>query len=113
MSDPKHELLKRVFDLVIAAPVDQRQSLLIRECGGDVELRQRVAAMIEAAEDERFLAAPTEDGVSPAASTISTPGESPGTRIGPYKLLQRIGEGGFGSVFMAEQDRPIARKVAL
>jgi len=39
--------------------------------------------------------------------------EGPGSRIGPYKLIQRIGEGGFGSVFLAEQEQPVHRKVAL
>jgi hypothetical protein len=49
-----------------------------------------------------------------AATTLAAPvGEGPGTRIGPYKLLQLIGEGGFGSVFMAEQEKPVLRRVAL
>src|SRR5438270_250516 len=39
--------------------------------------------------------------------------EGPGSRIGPYKLLQQIGEGGFGVVYMAEQQEPVRRKVAL
>ncbi len=39
--------------------------------------------------------------------------EGPGTRIGPYKLLQQIGEGGMGVVYMAEQEQPVRRKVAL
>jgi len=51
---------------------------------------------------------------SDAAAVFSAPlREGPGSRIGPYKLLQLIGEGGFGSVFMAEQEKPVARKVAL
>ena len=51
---------------------------------------------------------------SAAAETVAGPlRETPGTRIGPYKLLQVIGEGGFGSVFMAEQEKPVVRKVAL
>jgi serine/threonine protein kinase len=41
------------------------------------------------------------------------PGEGIGTRIGPYKLLQQIGEGGFGAVYMAEQDKPVHRRVAI
>ena len=43
----------------------------------------------------------------------SPPAEEPGTRIGPYKLLQQIGEGGMGIVWMAEQEQPVRRKVAL
>src|SRR6185312_4358368 len=41
------------------------------------------------------------------------PAEKPGDRIGPYKLLQRIGEGGYGAVYMAEQEEPVRRRVAL
>jgi serine/threonine protein kinase/lipopolysaccharide biosynthesis regulator YciM len=53
-------------------------------------------------------AGPTED--APATRRIT---EGPGTRIGPYKLLQPIGEGGMGAVYMAEQEKPIRRRVAL
>jgi len=50
----------------------------------------------------------------PGDATIQAPlNEGPGTRVGAYKLLQLIGEGGFGSVFMAEQERPVVRRVAL
>src|SRR5205085_2625458 len=56
------------------------------------------------------LAAPAEELPARPDGRVA---EGPGTRIGPYKLLQQIGEGGFGIVFMAEQDRPVRRKVAL
>src|ERR1700729_342008 len=48
-----------------------------------------------------------------ATTMVAASHEGPGTRIGPYKLLQLIGEGGFGSVFMAEQEKPVLRRVAL
>ena len=57
-----------------------------------------------------FLLSPPEGLDATAVFSVS---EQPGTEIGPYKLLQQIGEGGFGVVFMAEQERPIRRKVAL
>ena len=132
MPSSDHERLRRIFDRVIDAPPAERAVTLERECAGDAVLRQRVEAMISAAEDERFLGSPTAE-VHPSSMqegfTVDTParssaprhvsqnpvqlGEKAGSRIGPYKLLQLIGEGGFGSVFMAEQEKPVARKVAL
>jgi eukaryotic-like serine/threonine-protein kinase len=119
----EHENLRRVFELVLAAAPDERAALLERECRGDAGLSRRVEAMVTAAEDSRFLAEPTlGPGITPVAAdpwasgvdAIAAPlREGPGTRIGPYKILQLIGEGGFGSVFMAEQEKPVQRKVAL
>jgi len=78
-------------------------------CAGDAGLRQRVESLL--AEQKNlgsFLALPD------APPTIDQqPPERPGTQIGPYKLLQQIGEGGFGIVFMAEQTEPVRRRVAL
>jgi serine/threonine protein kinase len=51
--------------------------------------------------------------IQPAANGPGPIAEGPGTRIGPYKLLQQIGEGGMGVVYMAEQEQPVRRKVAL
>jgi serine/threonine protein kinase/tetratricopeptide (TPR) repeat protein len=89
-----------------------RAALLDRQCGGDAELRRRVETLLRAHDAPgAFLESPAAD----PAETIDEPSitERPGAVIGPYKLLEQIGEGGFGVVFMAEQTQPIRRKVAL
>jgi len=81
-------------------------------CGGDDELRGHVKHLLEAhVEAGSFLESPAPG----LAVTVAQPEitEAPGTVIGPYKLLQEIGEGGMGTVFMAEQTHPVQRKVAL
>src|SRR5438067_737529 len=93
---------------------DGRREFLERECAGDPALRAEVEALLEANDRAGgFLEAP-----APAAhlvATVEAPAvaERPGTTIGPYKLLEQIGEGGFGVVFLAEQQEPMRRKVAL
>jgi WD40 repeat protein/serine/threonine protein kinase len=88
----------------------ERAAYLDRVCGDDLDLRRRLERLLEAhAAADGFLAAPAA-----AAATVDEPvREGPGTVIGPYKLLEQIGEGGFGVVFMAEQTQPIRRKVAV
>src|SRR5437660_7035623 len=115
----------------IGAP-EQRAAYIAQACGHDDDLRARVEKLVDAhLRAGSFLESPaaelralTQPG-SPAlggegpgvrgAATINEPqvSERPGAVIGPYKLLQQIGEGGFGTVFMAEQQKPIRRKVAL
>jgi serine/threonine protein kinase len=109
--------LRRIFELVRAASPGAREDVLRRECGGDDALRTRLEAMVRAAEDSRFLGSPTVDegvraGGAEAMTLMAAEREGPGTVIGPYKLLQQLGEGGFGTVFMAEQERPVRRRVA-
>jgi serine/threonine protein kinase len=86
----------------------ERAAYLDGACRGNADLRARVEALVAAHEKAGdFLDLPD---VRPAEED---PQEGPGTRIGPYKLLQLIGEGGMGAVYMAEQEEPVRRKVAL
>ncbi len=88
-----------------------RNLFLNQACQGHPELRKRIdALLLNAAQASRFLETPPKDLEQTLAQTVS---EKPGMLIGPYKLLQQIGEGGMGVVYMAEQTRPIARMVAL
>jgi serine/threonine protein kinase/tetratricopeptide (TPR) repeat protein len=105
--------LQEIFEHVIDLERDQRETYLAGACGEDSALRAEVEALLRAHDGAaKFLSSPTAG--STAAETIAAaPREGPGTRIGPYKILQAIGEGGFGSVFMAEQEKPVSRKVAL
>jgi eukaryotic-like serine/threonine-protein kinase len=89
---------------------EERQAFIKERCGADDELRKRLEALLQAhAETGNFLANPAIGSVSIRAQIT----EDAGTIVGPYKLLQRIGEGGFGVVYMAEQAEPVRRKVAL
>jgi len=91
---------------------DERSAFLDAACADDVELRQRFDELLVEHQKEAsfFLDAPPP-GLGAAIDQPST--ERPGTVIGPYKLLEQIGEGGFGVVYMAEQAEPIRRQVAL
>jgi serine/threonine protein kinase len=98
-----------------------REEFLHRACGGNTAMRHRLQGLLRAHDRAgKFLehARPAEaaTGVTPAAAptTVSLPlTEKPGERIGRYKLLQKIGEGGCGVVYMAEQEEPVRRRVAL
>src|SRR5437764_13794119 len=90
---------------------EERAAYLARACGDDVELRQLVEKLLAA---QPRVAEFLERPFPKAPMTEDQPaGEALGTMIGPYKLLQQIGEGGMGTVYMAEQTQPIQRKVAL
>jgi serine/threonine protein kinase/TPR repeat protein len=97
-------------------PAGERTAFLVEACGGDTALKERVEALLGAYDDpDGFLEKPAVEfgatvDLSPAAPLLA---ERPGTLIGPYKLLEQIGEGGMGVVYMADQQTPLRRRVAL
>src|SRR5262245_55931852 len=111
--------LQELFSAALERPdAAERARFLDEACGADSALRERVERLLRAQEEVgAFMAQPSR---APAASGSSqtmraeTPQiENPGDRIGRYKLLQQIGEGGCGVVYMAEQEEPVRRRVAL
>src|SRR5207253_4301024 len=98
------------------ATPEARAAYLADVCGTDAVLRRRVEALLRASESAGdFLEGPpTGLAVSDGSTLVVTElSEKPGDRIGRYKLLQQIGEGGCGVVYMAEQTEPVRRRVAL
>jgi len=91
---------------------DERTAYLRRVCADKADLRVRVEALLGAQEYAgTFLVSPLLNGEQPV--TGERPVEYSGTVIDHYKLLERIGEGGFGDVYLAEQQQPVRRQVAL
>jgi WD40 repeat protein/serine/threonine protein kinase len=99
-----------LFEAALRLPAEQRAEYLRQVCGGDADLRRRVEALLAAFDRAGgFLKEPAAPIPRPSLPQV----EKPGDRIGRYKLLQQIGEGGMGVVYMAEQEEPVRRRVAL
>ncbi|MBL8898132.1 MAG: serine/threonine protein kinase [Planctomycetes bacterium] len=96
--------LRDLFAEALELPSRERESYLQRACRGNDELRARVLRLLEVHErDDGFLALPE----------LASEGTAELGSIGPYTLLGRLGEGGFGAVYLARQERPVRRELAL
>ena len=105
----ERSIFAAALDIADAA---ERAAYLDQACGNDAALRKQIDELL-AAEGKlgSFLDKPLPEMQETVAQAPNT--ERPGTLIGPYKLLQQIGEGGMGTVWMAEQQEPVRRLVAL
>jgi WD40 repeat protein/serine/threonine protein kinase len=103
---------REIFDAALAiADLAERSAYLAEVCAGDRGLREHIEELLDMHQQlGSFLEPPAP---CPIATVDEPLTEQPGTVIGPYKLLQQIGEGGMGVVYMAEQQQPLRRKVAL
>ena len=112
MNDPNTE--ETIFSAARQMPPEDRAAYLDRACGDNGPLRRRVEALLNAAEQAGDFLEVSAAPMLRRAPDVSMPlAEKPGDKVGRYKLLQQIGEGGCGVVYMAEQEEPVRRRVAL
>ena len=90
----------------VIADAAARDNYLRESCGGDDALRDRVAGLLAVHDGPQFI-------LDRSAVPTPTSAEVAGAVVGPYKLIEPIGEGGMGTVFLAQQQEPVKRLVAL
>lgn len=98
-----------LFAAAIELPLAEREKFLQRECGSDEGLKKRLRKLLRSHDQTNSLLDPQ----SPEPAETDDTDNVQGQFIGNYRLLQKIGEGGFGVVYMAEQREPVQRNVAL
>ncbi|MGH7179982.1 MAG: serine/threonine protein kinase, partial [Tepidisphaeraceae bacterium] len=103
-----NSVIKTIFLEISEKAPQERGRELDARCAGDASIRAAVEELLWAHDQAgRFMAGPTVEPRPGAGATMEP------RHIGPYKILQSIGEGGFGTVYMAEQESPVRRRVAL
>ena len=106
------ERAKSVFFAALERGADEWRAYLEEVCGGDTELHDRVDQLLKAHQAMGSIYVGSGE-TTDLAGVQSRAAEHPGTQIGPYKLVEVIGEGGMGAVYLAQQTEPVKRVVAL
>jgi serine/threonine protein kinase/tetratricopeptide (TPR) repeat protein len=100
-----------IFIAAMEREAPAREAFLDEACAGNAALRERVEKLLASHEQAVHFMEQPAGRLAPTSN--QPPPARPGTHIGPYKLREQIGEGGFGVVYVAEQEKPVRRKVAL
>ncbi len=111
MPDIPHLTEEEIFQCAAAMPVFERAHYLDAACQSEPALRKRVESLLLSHECEGFMDTPISPAIQAEIERLKP--EDVGDFIGQYKLLQEIGHGGFGTVWMVEQHQPVRRRVAL
>src|SRR6266700_993311 len=101
-----------LFTEAVQLPIEERVAFLDRACAEDEDLRHKIEAWLKS-NDRAGAFLEQLPAVVGEGRTKAAVGEKPGDRVDRYKLLEQIGEGGCGVVFVAEQEKPVRRRVAL
>src|SRR5581483_3956460 len=105
---------KSIFGKALELDPAARPAYLDEACAGDPDLRARIDGLLAAhGQAGEFMRRPAAAVAAEITTGYEPIAEQPGAVVGPYKLLEQIGAGGFGVVFLAEQTQPVRRKVAL
>ena len=115
--NPQHPAEDEIFERASQLSGEARAAYLKEATGGDEQLRKRIEELLRAQDNAgtSFMGQPEK---APTGTVVITTGmfpvtEKPGDKIGRYKLREQIGEGGCGVVYVAEQEEPVRRRVAL